>query len=286
MKPLIHFEQPILETIKVRRSVRTYTHRPIEDAQRHLLQQAASKLEIESFRIAWFERKSNTHLAERIGTYGVIKGASAFLAGIIQKEAADQKETAIQFGYAFEQLVLKATEMGLGTCWLGGTFNPAVFAQHVALGQEEKIVMLTPIGTPAAEKHLISKISSKSANSSTRKDWGDLFFDRDFSIPLSKDTAGAYASALEMVRLAPSAVNSQPWRIIRDDSKFHFYAAETHYIALGKEGFLRYNDMGIAMAHFALACRELNLKGDWMVDQRAESLAHDCEYIQTWRAKG
>jgi nitroreductase len=283
MQPMINFEQPVFKTIKLRRSVRTYARRSIEDTQRQLLQQAASKLGSESFRFAWFERESSNHLAERIGTYGVIKGAGAFLAGIIQQDATDQKETAIRFGYAFEQMVLKATEMELGTCWLGGTFNPAVFAERVGLGQDERIVMLTPIGIPAAEKHLISRISSKSANSSTRKAWEELFFDEDFSTPLSKEKAGAYAPVLEMVRLAPSAVNSQPWRVIRSERRYHFFAAATNYLTLRKEGFLRYNDMGIAMAHFELACREVRLEGNWVVDKQAEPLAPDCEYIQSWK---
>ena len=283
MQTMIEFEQLIQPTIKQRRSVRTYKQIPIEEKQRKLLQQAASKLGNEFFRFAWFERESSNHLAEWIGTYGVIKGAWAFLAGIIQKDATDQKETAIQFGYAFEQIILKATEMGLGTCWLGGTFIPAVFAQSVELGQGEKIVMLTPIGTPAAEKNFISKISSKSANSSTRKPWRELFFDGGLSTALSEVKAGEYAPMLEMVRLAPSAVNSQPWRVIRSESEYHFYAEATNYFSLGKGGFLRYNDLGIAMAHFELTCRELNLGGGWILDNQFDTLGSDFEYIRTWK---
>jgi nitroreductase len=282
MQPMIEFEKSIFETIKGRRSVRTYQRTRIEEKRRQLLQQAADKLGNEVFRFAWFERESNNLLAERIGTYGVIKGAGAFLAGIIQKNAIDKKEAAIHFGYAFEQMILKATEIGLGTCWLGGTFNPAVFAGRVGPGQDEKIVMLTPIGTPAAEKHLISRITSKTANSSTRKAWGELFFDGGFSTSLSEEKAGVHAPALEMVRLAPSSVNSQPWRVIRTESGFHFFAAATNYFALGKEGFLRYNDMGIAMAHFEIACREMKLKGNWIIGKQAEPLAPNIEYIQTW----
>ena len=72
----------------------------------------------------WFELEPKNILAERIGTYGVIKGADAFLIGIRCEKVENQKDAAINFGYDFEQIVLKATELGLGTCWIAYNFKP------------------------------------------------------------------------------------------------------------------------------------------------------------------
>jgi nitroreductase len=89
-----------------------------------------------------------------------------------------------------------------------------------------------------------------------------------------------------MVRLAPSAVNSQPWRVVMDGRSFHFYAAPTRYYIFGKSDFLRSNDLGIAMAHFALACRELGLDGKWVRETRAQESEPHLEYMLTCRNGG
>ena len=58
--------------------------------------------------------------AVKLGTYGFIKGAYSFIASSTVRE-----EFALEsLGYQMEKIVLKATELGLGTCWLGGTVQP------------------------------------------------------------------------------------------------------------------------------------------------------------------
>ncbi|MDO9545312.1 MAG: nitroreductase family protein [Pelolinea sp.] len=284
MQNTIEFKQSILVTIKQRKSIRTYQPIPISSDKRKTLQQAIGIPGNNLFRFAWFEQKSRNGLAERIGTYGVIKGAQTFVVGVLRKDAEGGKDAAIQFGYEFEQIILKATELGLGTCWLGGIFNAATFAKGIDLQQNEKIVMLSPVGIPSEKKHLISKLTSRAANSNTRKPWQKLFYESEIGFPLSKEAAGKFAPALEMVRLAPSAVNSQPWRVIRSENGFHFYAAATNYFALGKERFLRYNDMGIAMAHFELACKDLGLAGEWIFEKQLDDGDEpNLEYIRSWK---
>ena len=50
---------------------------------------------------------------------GIIKGAKDFLAITVKDEAFAMEAV----GYQFENLVLYATDMGLGTVWLAGTFS-------------------------------------------------------------------------------------------------------------------------------------------------------------------
>ena len=38
-----------------------------------------------------------------------------------------------------------------------------------------------------------------------------------FAEPLTEEEAGDYQFPLEMLRLAPSAVNKQPWRVVADE---------------------------------------------------------------------
>ena len=49
----------------------------------------------------------------------------------------------------------------------------------------------------------------------------------DFYTPLTKKDAGIYSDALEAVRLAPSSLNCQPWRVVLNDDGLHFYSTKT-----------------------------------------------------------
>ncbi len=85
-----------------------------------------------------------------------------------------------------------------------------------------------------------------------------------------------------MLRLAPSAANTQPWRIIKQGDCFNIY--------LDKEkGYKRfshhcgYNDIGIAMCHFELSANELGLKGHWAYDNNMDDFQDvNYEYINSW----
>ena len=131
---------------------------------------------------------------------------------------------------------------------------------------------ITPISYPSSRKSLIDSAMRFTAGSKNRKRWDELFFSCDFSHSLSESEAGKYTTPLEMLRLAPSASNKQPWRIVKDTNKSHFYLQHTK----GYAKFLAYDlqrvDMGIAMCHFELTAKELGIDGKWQIsDPRNKS---------------
>jgi len=91
------------------------------------------------------------------------------------------------------------------------------------------------------------------------------------------------------VRLAPSASNRQPWRVVQDGSAYHFYLQRTPgygrgfpFTLLGLADLQRV-DIGIAMCHFALTASELGLAGAWTVRQPSLPTPGDTgEYVVTW----
>ena len=109
-----------------------------------------------------------------------------------------------------------------------------------------------------------------------------LFFDGSFDTPLKKEKAENFAEPLEMVRLAPSAVNKQPWRVVVADNVVHFYLKRSK--GFGKEGKLDMQmiDMGIALCHFALAAEECDLNIEF-VQKAPKLLSDDVEYIASYR---
>jgi len=215
-----------------------------------------------------------------LGTYGVIKNAQIFLVGRIQNGHMALED----YGYCKEKLILQATKLGLGTCWLGGTFQISRFAQAIGLQEGELLPTVSPVGYPAQQKSFTERMMRWGAGSDNRNPWSDIFFAGNFSQPLTPAQAGKYAEALENLRLAPSASNKQPWRILRNaaQNNFHFYLSNAFGFNYLRNFSLHDIDLGIAMCHFALTVQETGLKGKWQIDAAAPK-EKSLDYIVTWQ---
>ncbi|MBP1738903.1 MAG: nitroreductase [Deltaproteobacteria bacterium] len=273
----------IVDAIKSRVSCRTYSNKAVE-ADKIAKLAASLKTGTETpfgskirFELLNFD-EMDTKAFRSLGTYGVIRGARQFIAGAV----TDQPKAMEDCGYAMEKNILLATSMGLGTCWLGGTFNRTGFAQKMSLAENELLPAVTPVGYPGDHRSLIEKAFRFSAGSDHRKPWGELFYEGNMDTLLTKDAAGGYATPLECVRTGPSASNKQPWRIIKGKGSFHFYIQRTPgYDRYFKPIRLQNIDMGIAMCHFELSARESGLSGRWEV-QDPQIRSGDMEYLVSW----
>jgi hypothetical protein len=133
---------------------------------------------------------------------------------------------------------------------------------------------------------------SQFAGASRRLPWGKLFFNYIFSEPLLRWEAGEYTLPLEMLRLAPSASNKQPWRVISYNQYWRFYLQRTPgyrkdpiKLVLGLCDLQRL-DMGIAMCHFELTAKELGLKGEWVVEETLVKYPYELtKYVVSWVAQ-
>ena len=57
--------------------------------------------------------------------------------------------TDVDVGIVVDHLILAATELGLGTCWIGA-FDPVAAREILGLPDEVEPVVFTPLGYPAA----------------------------------------------------------------------------------------------------------------------------------------
>ena len=212
------------------------------------------------------------------GTYGVIKGAKYFIVGAVGNHAKAMED----YGYCMEKNILKATAMGLGTCWLGGTFSRSGFGERMGLVNDELLPAISPVGYSSSKRSIVDRLFRLSAGSDKRKPCHELFFDGNIRTPMQRESSSPYETPLECVRIGPSASNKQPWRIIKDRRNLHFYLSRTPgYNAVFGDIKMQNIDMGIAMCHFELSAREIGLKGAWKVaDPRVET--GDTEYIVSW----
>lgn len=273
-----------LTAMRGRRSCRTYSKRQIEPEKATILREFlktntsgpfGAKLRFELLDFAVMPPKD----IRACGTYGVIRGASHFIVGAVEKAKGAMED----YGYGMERNVLEAQSLGLATCWLGGTFSKSGFSSALNLKENEYLPAVTPVGYAAARRSIVDSVFRLGAGSDRRKTWDKLFFDSDFQ-PMTEEAAAYYKESLECVRIAPSAANRQPWRVIKDkNGAFHFYLERSPgYAGIYGEVKLQNVDMGIAMCHFELCSSALGLRGNWAFDDAGLPLKGR-EYIATWR---
>ena len=186
----------------------------------------------------------------------VIVGADTYIAGKMARVPYAEEA----FGYSFEKVVLYVESLGLGTTWIAGTMDRKAFESAMELKEGEILPCVSPLGTPAKKMSIRETMMRAGIKADSRLDFEKLFFENDFSTPLTAEKAGSFATALEAVRLAPSAVNRQPWRAVVCGNKVHFYEKRTPGYVSADGWDMQKIDMGIALCHFDLVAQECGIK--------------------------
>jgi nitroreductase len=275
-----------MNAIEFRKSVRNYQPQPLtlEDVEKihsyinnreNLIGPHGNEIKLKVI------LDSDLNKNEKIGTYGVIRNAQGYILGSCQ----DTPEAIFDYAYVLEGLVLILTSNDIGTCWIAGTFDRKEMLQIYPTSADEIIPAITPIGYAMDGMHFRERMMRQFIKADHRKQPEQLFFYGDLKTPLN-DRAKMYIKALNYVRLAPSAKNNQPWRIVvsSDFSKVHFYILKS----LGDRAFAcapEYIDIGIAYRHFLEGINEEGLQGNLVAEDPKMKLSVDMEYIATWVKK-
>ena len=274
--------ESMIDVINRRVSVRTYSDQAIEaEKKQKMLDHLNSvnkgpfgnKVRFVMIDLTDAERSETKSL----GTYGFISGAKQYVVGAVKGSPGAMED----LGYCFEKVILAATRLDLGTCWLGGTFNRASFARRMKVSDDEIVPAISPIGYACDKRTVRERLLRRIAGSDQRKPWEELFFDGGMNTPLARGSVGKYAAVLDCVRFGPSASNSQPWRIVRQSgqSAFHFYLKRRWgYDKFNARIDLQRVDMGIAMCHFEVAAKEIGIAGRWVAANPGLEVG-DVEYI-------
>ncbi|TAL29631.1 MAG: nitroreductase [Spirochaetes bacterium] len=219
-----------------------------------------------------------------LGTYGVIKNPAAFIIGALKESRFALED----YGYLMEKNILFATSLGLGSCWLGGSYTRSSFAERIGCGADERVPAVASVGLVSDRKTVVDSFFRATAGSRKRKPWEEIFFQGNFQTPLGPEGAQAYRDALEMLRIAPSASNKQPWRIVKEakSDTYHFFLCRSKAYGMsmrliGMDDLQRV-DMGIAMSHFELAARAAGRTGEWEAVKDGIPAGGGCEYVTSW----
>ncbi|MBR4540045.1 MAG: nitroreductase family protein [Clostridia bacterium] len=204
-----------------RRSVRAFKGDP-DIRQMSALHYAAARLALPGVRIALGEASAGD-LYRRLPLVETIHGSRRYAAVIADKEIP---HAAIHAGISGEAFILEAVAMGLGTCWVAAFKRGGV---NVPIEEGEKVKAVIALGVP-----------EEGVGPRKRKKLTEICASDPSNWPF-----WAY-NAAEYVRIAPSAVNLQPWRLS--------FARRT--LALSSARSNASLDMGIAMLHMTLGARD------------------------------
>lgn len=206
----------MLELMKQRHSVRQYSAAAIETEKRRELDALTEKINKENdlhIQIIYDEPKCfDSFMAH----YGKFSGVRNYIA-LVGKKAADLDE---RLGYYGEQLVLKAQELGLNTCWVALTHGKS----SAAIGKGEKLVCLISLGYGETQgvEHKNKPLKEVCNCAENMPEW--------------------FAKGMEAALNAPTAMNQQKFYFeLKDNENVHASCGKGFYTKL---------DLGIVKYHF------------------------------------
>jgi len=193
-----------------------------------------------------------------VGSYGRITGASSALLFV---GSADSRQALPAVGYTGEAIILEATALGLGTCWVGGMFDGGLARTTAGVADGEKVFSVSPVGQPMQKVSNTERLVYGMRRPKPRRPVEHIAPDlHDRGWPTWA------RPGVESARIAPSASNRQPWR----------FRAEGGAIVISFDGpdtpiVSKRLDCGIAMLHFELAVRAAGASGSWeLLDHRSD----------------
>ena len=131
----------IKDLIKERHSVRQFKDMPIDEEARAVLDEMAEEINKETglkFQVIYDDPECFKTL---LAHYGRFKNANNYIALVGDKGLDDLDE---KCGYYGQKMVLKAQELGLNTCWVGGSYGKGKCKADAEKG--EKIVCVIAFG--------------------------------------------------------------------------------------------------------------------------------------------
>jgi len=221
----------LLEAIDIRRSRRKYLPDPIDEKTREKLQALAQEYSAKAGARIELVFDNGEAFDGLRRTYGLLTGVGNY-AGLIACKG--DREAAERLGYYGELLMLRAVAMGLGTCWVGGSFDRA--SCPFILTECEEIICTITLGV-TNEKNSLRESFFYAATHRKTKTAGQMT-QADAPVP------DWFAAGMESVRKAPSAVNRQPVTFS--------YKNGAVTAGLEKVSTSSLLDLGIAKLHFEL----------------------------------
>ena len=211
----------LINAVKLRTSCRSYAGAP-DPAEYAALSYAIGRYRLPGVRMELLPVAEGFFTGTLLGTRR-ITGCRMMAALII----ADEPHSRLHAGILGESFVLEATALGLGTCWVSGSFKRKEL--RVAIAPNEAVLCVIAVGKPAAPPTPPTVRHRKPPEHFCLGDyrtWPEELID-----------------AAALVQAAPSSMNMQPWALyMGPKGEFVLDANDRAHL-----------DAGIALCHAELA---------------------------------
>lgn len=216
-----------------RKSVRSFKDRPLSEQEiKTLNAEITMATTIEPcIRFQLITNDSNP-FESFFKSYGLFKNAKNYVACVVDMSYPNAM---VKAGYYAEQIALQVVKMGLGSCFVGGSFDSSKVKAQMRVSW--KLPFLLLVGEPSESKQsttgkLISKLTHRK-----NKDIKD-FLDGDEHYKENLLTEYPWLlTGLQAIACAPSAMNKKPVKIKiykdNNESKIEAYAPDNALVDLG-----------------------------------------------------
>lgn len=199
-----------LDDLRLRHSVRSFSPEPLDDSQLRTLNAVITDINTHQNGMRFqLITDSPAPFKGLTRSYGMFKNARNYVACVVDTSYADYM---VRGGYFGMQILMRAFTLGLGTCFVTGSFSAKDVEARVRPG--EKLLCLIVLGketdeSPTLMASLMHKISH-------RRDGLTPMDFLDTKLPWEKicDAYPMLLKGLEAVSYAPSAMNRQPVGIL------------------------------------------------------------------------
>lgn len=140
-----------ITAIMNRRSIRRFLSRALPEDDLRTILEAGRQAPSAANRQPWHfvvvrEDGRRRRLAEACSGQMWLADASAIIAGVGKPEV-NEKWYPVDVAIAMQTMIVAATALGYGTCWIGA-FDEAKVKEVLGVPEELRVVALTPVGVP------------------------------------------------------------------------------------------------------------------------------------------
>ncbi|UCF61315.1 MAG: nitroreductase family protein [Anaerolineaceae bacterium] len=253
----------ILNRRSVRRYDRTVLDQVLIDQVQHLIVSAEPLITENHFDVRYHDGMLiDRDFISSMGAYGYIVSPPHAIAPYI----IGNHYPLVDLGYRVEQIVVKLTELGIGTCYIGTLYREEDNRARLDLPADSRCGALLVFGYPAssATGRTLNSLMRSVPRGNSRLPLDLLFHQGSFDHPTYP--TDDLLPILNAARSSPSAVNAQPWRFLWHEGELHIFVKRYNQkYGLGPGQAYRYYDGGICLANIKLAMNAQELEGEWIL---------------------
>jgi hypothetical protein len=256
----------LYSAILTRRSVRKYIPQPLsrEDWEwvDKVIENSKPLVSSNQFHISTMETISDESHLKLLGVYGRLINPPYYLIPSISGD----RFLLTDLGFRMQQITVQLWLKRIGTCYIGCLSRESEILGILDLPDKARIGAFLVFGHPSGGIgfQTLASITHLLDGRNHRQPFHKIFYLDSWENPANPP--GEIIELMQAARMAPSAVNAQPWRFVLKDRDLFIFVVRNYfkYLLPSNENYCFY-DGGICLANLDMALSALNLKGSWQM---------------------